>query len=353
MKTISRIFLFSLGAALTGFWLGGADAEAGVLERCGLGSPGGIFGLALGGAGARAAMIKRTVKCLQRQAPRDGSHGGGGRFVASTRPAPHRRRRRKSPPTGHHRILRRRQRRAARLSADPDRQIYDLRPAGLDIDHPDFHFPERRNRGRILQFPCMRAHSRLRAGSRWSFCDLRFAGGLGRHKPRNIYSWRAASGHQPVRGGCGDLLRLCPKLHGTRIPARQERRLHDHRCPRRLLHRNPRHQPVRRDHRGLLWSDSLLRRLHPLSHGSFTTIKTPGSVACGGGNIPIGVNPAGAVTGLTTDPTCSSSLGYLRTPEGTITTFGVPGAGTFEPMAINPAALITGWFFDSSGAHGS
>jgi hypothetical protein len=88
-------------------------------------------------------------------------------------------------------------------------------------------------------------------------------------------------------------------------------------------------------------------------NGSFTTINTPGAVACGLGDIAFGINPAGAVTGVTTDPTtCRLPLGYLRTPDGTITTFGVPGAGNFEPMAINPAALITGWFFDNSGAHG-
>jgi hypothetical protein len=81
MKTIVRIFLLSLWAALIGFWPAGADAQVGAIGRCGLGSPGGILGL--GGAGARAAMIKRTIKCLQAtgQAPATGSPGTGGRFV--------------------------------------------------------------------------------------------------------------------------------------------------------------------------------------------------------------------------------------------------------------------------------
>jgi hypothetical protein len=84
MKTINRIFLFSLGAALIGFWPGGADAQVGAPGPCGLGSPGSILGLAPGGVRAPAAMVKRTLKCLQAtgQAPAAASAGVGGRFVA-------------------------------------------------------------------------------------------------------------------------------------------------------------------------------------------------------------------------------------------------------------------------------
>ena len=250
-----------------------------------------------------------------------------------------------------HRILRRRQRRAARLSADPDRQIYDLRPAGLDIDHPDFHFPERRNRGGILQFVCMRTHSRLRAGSRWSFCDLRFASRFGRH----IHGLYIPGGPPPDINPAGEVA----GTYFVSVPSFTE-----HGFLRakngafttldvpgasftEILAINPSGATI-----GDFCGETACFGFIRSPHGSFTTINTPGSVACGSGSIAIGVNPAGAVTGLTTDPTCSLSLGYLRTPDGTITTFGVPGAGSFEPMAINPAALITGWFFDNSGAHG-
>jgi hypothetical protein len=77
MKTSIRIFLCSLGAALIGFWPAGADAQTGALVRCGLASPGSILGA------ARAAMIKRTIKCLQAtgQAPAAGPAGVGGQFV--------------------------------------------------------------------------------------------------------------------------------------------------------------------------------------------------------------------------------------------------------------------------------
>ena len=83
MKTSIRIFLFSLGTALIGFWPAGAGAQTNALARYGLGSPGGILGLAPGGPAARAAMIKRTIKCLQAtgQLPATGAPAGSGRFV--------------------------------------------------------------------------------------------------------------------------------------------------------------------------------------------------------------------------------------------------------------------------------
>jgi hypothetical protein len=80
-------------------------------------------------------------------------------------------------------------------------------------------------------------------------------------------------------------------------------------------------------------------------NGSFTTIDT-GALACGGGSDPNGgINPAGVVAGGTTDPTCSVPLGFLRTPDGNITTYSVPGANSdVQPTAINPAGAVTGYF---------
>jgi hypothetical protein len=45
--------------------------------------------------------------------------------------------------------------------------------------------------------------------------------------------------------------------------------------------------------------------------------------------------------------------GFVRTPDGTITTFDAPGAGTglFQgtiPSGINPAGAIVGYYLDAS-----
>ena len=237
----------------------------------------------------------------------------------------------------------------ARLPADPGGQLYDLRPARLHKHAGRLYIYERGNSGGILQYVRMRP--RLCAGSRRSLYDLRFAGGPGRHRQRILYSWRAASGHQPGRGDCGDLLSdPSGGEHGflrAKSGAFTTIDVPDASFT-EVLAINPFGAVVGDFCGPATCYVGFIRS----PHGNFTTINTPGSVACGEGAIALGINPAGAVTGLTTDITCSLSLGYLRTPDGTITTFGVTGAFSFEPMAINPAALITGWFFDNSGAHG-
>jgi hypothetical protein len=87
------------------------------------------------------------------------------------------------------------------------------------------------------------------------------------------------------------------------------------------------------------------------SDGSYITIDIPGG-ACGGASAPSGgINASGAVAGSTIDPSCSVHLGYLRAPDGKITTFGVPGSLTINPLAINSANLITGYVFTDT-CHG-
>ena len=356
MKTISnRIFLFSLGAALTGFWLGAADAEAGVLGPCGLASPGGIFGLASGGAGARAAMIMRTIKCLQAtgQAPHTGSHGGGGRFVTFDPPGST-----STTPSGitpegtitgsyadasgvQHGFLR-----------TPTGRFTTFDPPGSTSTTPTSISPNGEIVGVYCNMPaCAPSHGFIRARD-GAFATFDSPAGSGGISPA-IY----------IPGGPPPDINPSGEVAGTyfaSVPSFTEHGF--------LRAKNGAFTTI--DVPGASFTEILA--INPSGatigdfcgqtacyvgfirspHGSFTTINTPGSVACGSGAIAIGINPAGAVTGLTTDPTCSLSLGYLRTPDGTITTFGVPGAGSFEPMAINPAALITGWFFDNSGAHG-
>jgi hypothetical protein len=83
-----------------------------------------------------------------------------------------------------------------------------------------------------------------------------------------------------------------------------------------------------------------------------------------------GINPAGAITGFYSD---SNNVyhGFLRAPDGRITTFDVPGAGSETvsgffptaigvlggqgtyPISINPAGAISGAYIDSNNViHG-
>jgi hypothetical protein len=94
--------------------------------------------------------------------------------------------------------------------------------------------------------------------------------------------------------------------------------------------------------------------------GRFTTFDVPGAGTVpytGQGTYAFDINLAGAIVGEYQD---SGNVyhGFLRTPEGRITTFDAPGAGTGEyqgtyPWSINPAGAITGFYVDSGNAsHG-
>jgi hypothetical protein len=69
------------------------------------------------------------------------------------------------------------------------------------------------------------------------------------------------------------------------------------------------------------------------------------------------INPAGASTSWYID-SGNVCHGFVRAPDGTITTFDAPGAGTGAwqgtfPLTINPAGAVTGYYVDASGvAHG-
>ena len=67
------------------------------------------------------------------------------------------------------------------------------------------------------------------------------------------------------------------------------------------------------------------------------------------------VNPAGAVTGVYFDQN-GAAHGYVRNPDGTITTFDAPGAGTGSGLgtwvwAINPAGTTAGASQDNNGVY--
>jgi len=98
--------------------------------------------------------------------------------------------------------------------------------------------------------------------------------------------------------------------------------------------------------------------------GSFTTFDVPGAGGAGTGPYPgtlaSFINPAGAITGLYTD-TNYAAHGFVRAPDGTITTFDAPGAGTGSGEGtfvetptggINPVGEITGDSCDAVTCHG-
>ncbi len=92
--------------------------------------------------------------------------------------------------------------------------------------------------------------------------------------------------------------------------------------------------------------------------GSFTTFDVPGAgTGSGQGTYSDGINPSGAIPGPYTD--ASGVLhGYVRAADGAITRFDAPGAGTAPGQGtlgenINTAGAIDGSYFDANGAsHG-
>jgi len=95
--------------------------------------------------------------------------------------------------------------------------------------------------------------------------------------------------------------------------------------------------------------------------GTITTFDPPGAgTGTGhyGGTFPISINTAGVIAGTYTD--ASGGHGFVRAANGTITTFDAPGAGTGTGViegtvgfSINDAGDITGTYIDASGvAHG-
>jgi hypothetical protein len=121
--------------------------------------------------------------------------------------------------------------------------------------------------------------------------------------------------------------------------------------------------------------------------GTFVTFDAPGAgTGAGQGTVPLAIDPAGTITGFYTDAATgtnrgfvrapdgaittfdgipwtiglsgritgtASTGGFLRTPDGTVTTFVVPDANGVFPSSISPAADITGTYFDANVAtHG-
>ena len=96
-------------------------------------------------------------------------------------------------------------------------------------------------------------------------------------------------------------------------------------------------------------------------NGTFATFDAPGAGTGPAQGTFVGlvgaINPSGAIAGAYTDQS-GVNHGFLRSPDGTITTFDAPAAGTGPsqgtlPEDINPEGVIAGEYSDTSGvSHG-
>ena len=86
--------------------------------------------------------------------------------------------------------------------------------------------------------------------------------------------------------------------------------------------------------------------------GGLTSFQAPGADTTAGsfnGTDPTGINDLGAITGEYWDAS-GIGHGFLRSPEGKFTTFDVPGAGGSGsiPIAMNLEGAIVGYYTDSN-----
>ena len=354
MKTTLRISLFSIGAALIGFWPGGANAQVSGLWRCGVASPGSVLGLAPGGAAARAATIKR-IKCLQAtgQVPATGAPATGGQFV----------------------------------TFDPPGSTLTI-PSGITPDGTIAGY-YCNTAACAQQFGFVGAHGFLRDrnGSFTSFdppsstntyvatisTNGEIAGAYsnttgtygfvrGRDGTFTTFASPGASSdiYAPIYniGGPPPGINPSGAVAGTYFDASGN----EHgflRAKNGAL--TTIDVPDASFTEGLAISPSgsiigdfcnqttCFTGFIRTPDGSFTTIYIPG--ACSGQTIPLDINPAGVVVGTVPDASCRVLHAYVRFPGGTITIFDGPGATYSEPLAINPAGAITGYFC-SNACHG-
>jgi hypothetical protein len=100
--------------------------------------------------------------------------------------------------------------------------------------------------------------------------------------------------------------------------------------------------------------------------GQATTFNTPGDASLGANcfsDCPLGLNDWGAITGVYFDAN-GVSQGFLRTPDGKVSSFDAPGAANVPPQApwfwmgtlpvsINDDGMITGYYIDANNvSHG-
>jgi hypothetical protein len=346
MKIIVTLFLFC--AALIGFWPGDAGAQTGAPNPCAFPLAGNPLGVASGGAAARAAMIKR-IKCLQAtgQLPAAGAAAAGGGIVTVDPPGST-----SSSPTaitpdgtiagsyvdadGGHGFLR---------SPSGSFTTFDL--PGSTLVSVNSITPS----GDIVGVYCKTAadcaqdryHGFVRA-KQGSFTTFD-APGSGSTLSAQIYSALPPS-INPAGAIAGTYYDASRNEHGFLRDKSGALTTID--VPGAFFTEGLAINPS-----GVIVGDfcdqtTCFTGFLRFPDGSITTIDIPGQLACGGGSIPTGgINPAGAVAGATGDPTCSFTVGFLRIPDGTIATFSDVSSGPLgpfvQPTAINPAGAITGY----------
>jgi hypothetical protein len=89
--------------------------------------------------------------------------------------------------------------------------------------------------------------------------------------------------------------------------------------------------------------------------GKFTSFEAPGADTTPNdfnGTIPEAINDLGAITGFYVDAE-NLSHGFLRSPDGSFTTFDVPDSipGTTTPIALNLQGAVVGYYTNQNGAN--
>jgi uncharacterized membrane protein len=74
------------------------------------------------------------------------------------------------------------------------------------------------------------------------------------------------------------------------------------------------------------------------------TISTFDVAGAHGYVVPLGIDPAGEIVGYYTYGANDPFHGFLRQADGTVTTFDVPGSTSTSPAGINPAGEIVGYY---------
>jgi len=87
-------------------------------------------------------------------------------------------------------------------------------------------------------------------------------------------------------------------------------------------------------------------------NGKFTTFEAPGAATTPGsyyGTVANSINDLGVITGEYWDAN-GFGHGFVRTPDGEVTSFDVPGVGGYgtTPVAISPEGAVVGYYTDSN-----
>jgi hypothetical protein len=86
-------------------------------------------------------------------------------------------------------------------------------------------------------------------------------------------------------------------------------------------------------------------------NGTISTFDVPGAgTGSGQGTSPAAINPEGSITGSYQDAN-NASHGFVRYPFAVIISFDIPGAANTFPGAISSSGIITGAYVDASGAY--